>query len=204
MGQLNYLQCALLLGLGFQKKSVDELAREMKLIHQQTLSMLNKAVRKMYALVDKVMKEHVQRTEIEPQFPAADTKDAKEMRDPMEKLQSELDRLAKGKRWEEVQEKVPDVVSVLQRERLVTMPKNENSNAVDPAHRRAMDKAAGINPSDRFHWNAGRRKERSEKVKKLKGKAGRKARESKILDVYKKQRKGQKTKQRREQVFESK
>eukprot|EP00488_Nonionellina_sp_1-RS-2012_P002620 TRINITY_DN5111_c0_g1_i1.p1 TRINITY_DN5111_c0_g1~~TRINITY_DN5111_c0_g1_i1.p1 ORF type:complete len:159 (-),score=35.96 TRINITY_DN5111_c0_g1_i1:399-875(-) len=66
--QLNYSQCAVLLGLGFQKKSIEQISMELNIIKQQTISMLNKSVRKIYTFIDKLIKDHIEETEILPEF----------------------------------------------------------------------------------------------------------------------------------------
>merc|ERR1712173_179224 len=66
--QINYSQCAVMLGIGFQKKSIDEISKELNIIKQQSISMLNKSVRKIYTFIDEVIKEYVETNQVRPEL----------------------------------------------------------------------------------------------------------------------------------------
>merc|ERR1712130_797110 len=82
---------------------------------------------------------------------------------------------------------IPSSISIEQPAKLVTMPKKQISSHVDPQHFVSQDRAKGINPDSRFHWNQGKGKAKKKKKKK----------ESKVLEHFKKDRNKRKTKRKK-------
>merc|ERR1712173_97149 len=197
-------------GIGFQKKSVDQISKELNIIKQQTISMLNKAVRKIYAFIDKTVKDYVEINQVRPELGIDDDDDDKKeekrvntntMFDPMRKLRTELKQIGYKKKKQEKLEmlsgmydnSIPSSISIEQPSRLVTMPKKQIAGHMDPEQFQSADRAQGINPDSRFHWN-----------KKKKNKKGKKKRkESKVLQQFKEDRNKRKTKHKktREKYF---
>ena len=207
--QLNYSQCAVLLGIGFQKKSMERIAKELGIIKQQTIALLNKSIRKIYAFIDSVIKEHIEKTEVMPEMKAnleaAGPVNTNTLFDPMTKLKDELGQLgAKKKRQERLQrirlekekgkrQEIPSSISLEQPAQKVTMPESTVPKAEAPENLRAMDAAMGINPDSKFHWNV---KARKAKDKRQKFKTKKKP-QSKLLHEYKALRRKQKGKDRK-------
>ncbi|ETO27676.1 hypothetical protein RFI_09459 [Reticulomyxa filosa] len=64
--QLNYSQCAILLGMGLQHRNIENISTQMGIVESQTTSSLNKALRKMQKYLESVIETYVRKTEIEP------------------------------------------------------------------------------------------------------------------------------------------
>lgn len=250
--QLNYSQCAILLGIGFQKKSLKEISLELNIIEQQTTAMFNKTIRKIYSYLNGIVCEFVQNEEILPAFKneqkmMANVKDIKPvitetMSDPMISMTSELKQIGMQKKRQErydrrrlssksgkneildeyeirknalrkkkeievlkrmkeynvpydlplpkVNEKVPNFISVEKQRRKISMPEKQIPAYIAPKDFQIKDKAHGINPNSKFHWNWNKKRKYGKK-------------KTRILEEHKILRNVGKTKQKkiREQYF---
>jgi len=91
--QLSYLQCAILLGIGFQKKSIQIISDELNIIVSQATAMLNKTIRKFHIYFDNIIKQYIQNKEVKPMYQNEDdntVNNANQMVDPMIALTAEL------------------------------------------------------------------------------------------------------------------
>merc|ERR550534_3159353 len=84
---MSYSQCTLLLGIGLQRKNIDQVRTELKLTSAQTLALFNKAVRKLVTWYRKLEEAEV---ESQIKLEEAEAK-AKEISKPLaEDLSKEL------------------------------------------------------------------------------------------------------------------
>lgn len=107
--QLNYTQCAILLGIGLQRKNVDTISAELGIIVQQTKAMLNKSIRRIYKYIDGIIKMHVETKEILPEF-EQNKKNALKvntntLEDPMIQMKEELRKVAYKHKKKEMHKK---------------------------------------------------------------------------------------------------
>jgi N-acetyltransferase 10 len=68
---LSYVQAAVLLGVGLQRKTVDEVSTELNTPTHQLLALFNKSMRKFNAALKKIQEKHVE-GEMEPSFAKAE------------------------------------------------------------------------------------------------------------------------------------
>jgi len=64
--QLNYSQCAILLGIGLQRRGTKDIALQMGMVESQATASLNKALRKMQKYLESVIETYVRETQVEP------------------------------------------------------------------------------------------------------------------------------------------
>merc|ERR1711994_50291 len=96
--------------------------------------------------------------------------------------QKEMKRI-KLRRKEEDEMKIPSSISVATKPKLVQMSQGTIPNTEDPQNLIDLDRAHGVNPDSKYHWNA----QKEEAKNKKRGKKRKRKKESKILHIYKEQ-----------------